>query len=264
VSVELDWAGAIALQQTAALPDATAHTWIREVETGSRPQIWECDDGCTYYVKHANNPQDHGNTVAGARVLVAERVFGLLAERLGAPCGITRVIDVPQGLIDAVKLVYPDGRALASGLAHGSREIPDVQPGPPPTETASENKTRYARLTILHAWFVPGDVQWLHGVSPPHLIWSVDHAFYLPGQNLWNAQQLLTQPYPVIAGPFPGAGLSEDDLHTEFAPLTALTECDLAQIIGSIPPEWGVPLSDLVELGRWLWSRFERLRAEWS
>jgi hypothetical protein len=267
MSVEFDWAGAISLHQAATLADTIAETWVREVPTGgSRPQIWECSDGSTYYVKHPNNPQDHGNGIQGSRILVAERVFGLLAARLDAPCGAVRLLDIPQFLVDAGQLAYQDGsgRALGAGVAHGSREIEDVQPGPPPSETIPENRPRYSSLAILHAWFVPSDVQWLHEITVPHRIWSVDHGGYLPGHNLWTPQLLEQNRDPVLGTPFAGAALTTADLEAAFAPLTDLSERDVAQVVGSIPLEWDVALDDLVALGRWLWSRFARLRAEWG
>jgi hypothetical protein len=172
---------------------------------------------------------------------------------------------VPQDLIDAGSLAYQDGsnRVLEGGFAHGSLEIKGLQPGQPPSETIPENRARCARLTVLHAWFVPGDVQWLHEVASPHRIWSVDHAFFLPGQNQWTADLLRQHPDPGFGAVFPGAGLAKADLQAAFAPLSTAVERDIAEAVGSVPVSWGVAVSDLVELGRWLWTRLQRLNEEW-
>lgn len=264
-----DWASAIETLRSNGAADVPviAETYIDRAGTGgSEPQIWKCDDDHEYYVKHRNNPQDR-NHGTGARVPTLEQVLGRLAQRLSAPCQPVRIVNVPQTLIDTVDLKYRDGTPVEGGLAHGSRAVAamcaDGAPSPD-VQALAENRERLARLRVMYAWFFPQDQQWLVEVNPPRLVHSVDHGLFAPGAPGWSAATVAQAATIADNDFFPHAALTDDDLRAAFAPISDLDRQEIAAAVAIVPASWDVPISDLVALAAWLWSRYEQVRAKWG
>src|SRR6202051_1460044 len=93
---------------------------IRRMRGGAQSHLMRCDDGHYYVVKFRNNPQN-------ARVLANELLATRLAQMVGLPVLIARVVDVSPWLVEhsvnLTILVGNDAIPCEAGLQFGSRFV---------------------------------------------------------------------------------------------------------------------------------------------
>jgi hypothetical protein len=126
----------------------------------TRPFLCRCDDDNLYYVKGHN---------AGQRSLLCEWLAGHLAQAFGLPLPSFAVVHASQSLVE----LYPEGTALGTAPAFGSRVVAHVQ-----------------ELTAAHVGDIPDPLRrdvlvfdwWVHHLDRtlsshggnPNLLWNAD------------------------------------------------------------------------------------------
>jgi hypothetical protein len=245
----LDWLGLIQSARATLQPVLTAVRYDRAASgSGSEAQYLTCSDGLTYVVKFIGNRH-------GTRILATEQVIGSIGRYLGAPIPPVAHVEVSSAMIGAQGLRI-NGQPAVAGVHHGSRlelECTDRE-GLTYTDEA-ENKPRFAALSVLFAWVLAGDQQWIYKKQAPHLAFSVDHGMFLPGQNGWTAATLASAGGPQIDPQFAALRL-ERDLYKDFVErLGGITHLAVTAAIARILPEWGVSEADKVALAQFLLRR---------
>jgi hypothetical protein len=93
---------------------------------GAQAHLMRADDGHFYVVKFQNNPQH-------LRVLANELLATRLAERVGLPVPVTKIVKVDEWLIENTPELHMDTTGLAtrckSGLQFGARYVCDPAEG---------------------------------------------------------------------------------------------------------------------------------------
>lgn len=197
-----------------------------------------------WYVKAPNNPQ-------GGRVVATEFIVSAAGRLIGAP-----VCEVQPMLIPAefAGMRFPSGLELVPGVGSASREIANV------AEEAylghgseDDNRKRHAGVLALYDWCWGGDGQWLYCASDENRLYSHDHGWYLPpGGADWNEAALLAEvdaPHPLSALP---ADLDLAELDRLADMLEAIGREELRRILAEVPPQWGIPRSELEATGYFL------------
>jgi hypothetical protein len=104
----------------------TAVKHIRRMRGGAQGQLLDCSDGNFYVVKFRNNPQH-------VRVLSNELLAGRLAELVGLPVAVSRVVEVSAALVrDSPEMniiLAGNSTQCESGLHFGSRYAVDLMKG---------------------------------------------------------------------------------------------------------------------------------------
>jgi len=204
-----------------------AETALHEYQTNEKPWLVSCSGADPYVVKRPPLK----------RLIISDFVVGSLGNVLCAP--------VPQ--IDLVYLtgefleMNPQCSDLGTGYAHGSREVRDVHDSDAIEYIDGENRPRFALLSLLYGWMDPKDYQYLYGNDPPHLVWSHDHGWFLPGGNDWNSRTLAdASPARVDYTVVNQVELSQKEINIARECLDAVTTEQVQDIINSIPKEWGI------------------------
>jgi hypothetical protein len=189
------------------------------------------------------------------RTLATEQVVGALAARIGAPIPPIAHVEVAATLIAAQGLRIAGQPAIA-GVQHGSRLEPDCTDREAMRyQDESENKPRFAALSMLYAWLQAGDHQWIYRKQPPHLVYSVDHGMFFPGANNWSAATLAAAGAVQVDPQFAALGLPRD-LHAPCIDrLRSLTPDDAAAAVSRILPEWGITEPDQNALADFVFRR---------
>lgn len=124
--------------------------WLRSVRGGSQPQVYLCDDGAEYVVKHANNPQCR-------RVLANEWIATRLAAWLGLPVPELAIVDVSPETIAKSEARFRLGRSSArpeAGLCFGSRILAgrNVDWIPPDALGGLTNRLDFLGMLVFDKW----------------------------------------------------------------------------------------------------------------
>lgn len=208
---------------------------------GSQARRWQCFDGSTYAVKHANNPQVTGGAT---HLLATEFVAARVGEAMGAPVFPTAIVEIAPELVEG--LTY-DGSAdeLAPGRAFGSRirpegDVVDADVAPPQWRTTKANRSRAAAICVFHALLTLGDSpQFVVRTVAPYQFWSIDHGFFISGAGSWPGDLGdQTDVADIATGIFPEFSLTNDDLRAAAQSLFALSDEALAALIAPLPAEW--------------------------
>jgi hypothetical protein len=204
-----------------------------------------CEDG-EYIVKFKGNRQ-------GSRVLATEQVVATLGHLIGAPIPHVSQVDVPESMASEISINDKPGQA---GIQHGSLEEADCT-GAMPIAYADEkpNRARFGVLLVLYSWVVAGDYQWIYKKSEPHLVFSVDHAGFLPGATAWTAATLKGAPAVVVDPQLATLALEPEFTQPPVTRLRAVTTIDIAAALARIDDDWLVPPDDAAVLAEFLWSR---------
>lgn len=216
--------------------------------TKSRPSRVLCDDDQEYVVKGRN----------AGRSTFNDQVVGRLGMAMDAPVGQVTLVSVSLDLI----LENIEMKDLVDGVAHGSRLIPR-------TSNAErllyfevpENRSRFAALSLLYGWpQAEEDHQFIYGIEPPHLVYSVDHGDFFPRGPGWSLASLRrvepAQPDRFIRF---GCDLTLDELRAAAVRLERLDDQAIATAVAIPPDDWGVTVDERVGLALYLARRRDQL-----
>jgi hypothetical protein len=161
---------------------ATQH--VRRMRGGAQGHLMRASDGHFYVVKFRNNPQDR-------RVLANDLIANRLAERVGLPVPVARVIEVKQWLVEH----SPDlniqlaGRVIPcqSGLAFASRYVVDPFEGrvfdylPQQMLSRIRNIEMFAGILAFDKWTCNSDgrqcVYSKKGREQKYTVTFIDHGY---------------------------------------------------------------------------------------
>lgn len=224
-----------------------AVTYRHSFSTNSKPAIVRCADNEEYVVKGEIRGRE------GERIRTNDHIVGRLGGIIGAPVGEVAVVNLPDELI----LLQPEMAHFHPGLAHGSKWIPDVtERDSIRHERASENRRRFALLAVLYGWAGAYDRQMIYGDQPPHLVYSVDHGHFFPGNISWTIQNLQNAP---MAAPDPQivstCRLTPAELTDAVDMLSRLDSRRISALVAGIPDAWEIDMDDRVAMAHYLGTR---------
>ncbi len=226
--------------------DAVAETYHQRWESDSKPVLVTASDGIDYVVKGIHK----------GRILVNDRVVGLLGTLLEAPVGSVALIDVTQELI----ALEPKMGHMRPGISHGTVFLRGCGDREGVAHADGDNRERFARLAALYGWAFASDHQVIYENAPPHTVHSVDHGHFFPGGPHWTEASLTG------AGPpepdqnlVSQAHLTPEELRTALPQLEAVTDDDLMEIVGGVPTAWGLTIPESVTLVSYLLGRRDQL-----
>ena len=225
--------------------------------TAASPFLGKCDDSANWWIK----PPVPGMTKA----LVSEWVVGRLGHLIGAPVCQVALVRIPEALLPCE---FSPGRPLVAGIGCGSRDLegtPTEKKGQLEHRESDDNRRRHAGVYALVDWFFGNDLQWLHDVADDWTLYSHDHGWYLPPDGAdWTTDQLRATADQACAPTGDAAGIDDGELTRLAGALDSLTPEQIAEVLRSVPAEWGATAEDLQCLGAFLEHRAthvaERLR----
>jgi hypothetical protein len=243
----------VAVVQTAHVPrtspEATAETFLRKWETASKPILLRCDDKNEYVVKGRQ----------AGRMLVNDHVVAKIGILLGAPVPLVTVIQVPSELISA----EPEMSHMTPGLSHGSRFVPQCHDGG--VQGSPENRDRFSRLAVLYGIVAASDQQFIYENQPPNLVHSVDHGHFFPAGPQWTAESLKSAPSAIPEPSIISAcALTKEEVSAAAVALEQVTDEAIAQIVGTLPTEWGLSEEERLQLVEFLTRRREEMKTTCS
>lgn len=227
--------------------DVIAQTYLKNWGSASQPVLLGCSDGRDVVVKGRQN----------GRMIVNERVVGLLGRLMSAPVGEVILVDLPQALIGA----EPALSRMPQGLCHGSLLIRNCSEREALLHTDEpENRGRFARLAVLYGWAHAGDHQFIYENAPPHRVHSVDHGhFFLAGPN-WTEASLQSTPPPTLDPTLEAAyGFTPGEVSEAIDQLRGVSHEQIVQVTASVPVDWGLTMQETVTLARYLCDRRDQL-----
>ncbi len=245
-----------ALEEAIATPEEPiiATTIRKGWNSSAKPVLVRGIDGNEYVVKGKQ----------AGRQIINDRVVAKLGQAMNAPVGEPYLIEISQDLIE----INPDFSYLATGIAHGTKFIPDCSDD---REfflhfDKSKNLSRFASLAILYGWMYASDHQFIYGKQSPRLVYSVDHGNFFVGSPEWTIERLgrKSSPYSpaksdhLIVSTYK---LNEEDLTPALNALREITEQTIVQTVGNIPQEWGISIDERLCLVEYLIKRQRELLA---
>lgn len=174
------------------------------------------------------------------------------------PVGYTAIVDVSSDLI----AVNPDMQHMPSGLAHGSRWIPDC------TErewnqymNERGNREAFCLLAVFYGWIGADDHQVIYEKLPPHKVHSVDHGHFFPGSSPeWIVEDLRNAPDPKADARLMHAlNFRPDELKRAAEYLDIVSNNAIIAAVAAPPDEWGLTLDERCELISFLVTRRDAL-----
>ena len=234
-------------------------SWVPNLppgEGGSRPLPALGSDGERYWVKHRNNPQ-------GGMVLVNEQIVGQCGALIGAPTCEVRVVRI----VDSMEGEH-FGMSIESGLAHGSKHLPDAMEHRRLLyREDDDNRRRHAGVLAVVLWCWGRDLQWMFQ-GPDHETHSHDHGWYFPKGTEWNSHLGILEEHfdtikppgelGLISGSGASYGIDQDALMEYACRLNAVTGEQIAEVLKTVPDEWPVESHQLEALGCFLERRTAR------
>lgn len=225
-----------------------AHTYHKKWTSASKPVLLECNDGELYVVKGTQN----------GRMIVNDRIVGLLGVAIEAPVGEVSLVDVPQELITA----EPELQHMAPGISHGSLFVDGYTEKENSHVVNNHNRPRFAKLAILYGWVHPNDAQFIYQKEEPREVLSVDHSHFFPGGPEWKEQNLNgTPPAAPDHRIVTACGVTDDELRAAAQALEAVTDQDLAAVVKSVPVEWPLTNQERVRVVEFLARRRDQMLA---
>lgn len=223
-----------------------AKTFLRGYRTKAQPVLLRCADDQNYMVKG----------MQAGRQIINDQIVARLGMMLGAPVGEPQLIYIPAELIE----IEPRLAHISPGAAHGTLLIPQCDDHIELIATSEpNNRTRLAHLAVLYGWIVPGDRQFLFSMSPPRIIYSVDHGHFFPNGPDWKIEDLLNASFPILPECFSGCSLTTEELSEALDSLAAVTVAQIIQAVASPPDEWGLTIEERVQLVHYLIRRQKEL-----
>jgi hypothetical protein len=253
VASEDEWRDRISAATAEAARSVSALTYRRiKFRSFSSPVVIGCDDGHNYVVKAlGKRPGLH-------RALFNDLIMGTLAGFLSAPVPAVALVNLRAELIQA----EPDLDGLSSGLAYGSRYMPDAsktRQGIAFTNLPA-NRPRFALLALFYGLaYVQHDHQFIYQ-DVTNLVFSFDHGHFFPNGPDWTIQGLAGAPAavpdPVIcqACQFSAAELADARQRLEL-----IGPDQIASAVAASPDTWGVSIPERVQLAMYLMKRKNEL-----
>jgi hypothetical protein len=242
-----------ALDEVIANPEEPiiATTIRRGWKSSAKPVLVRGIDGNEYVVKGKQ----------AGRQIINDRVAAKLGQAMNAPVGEPYLIEISQDLIE----INPDFSYLATGIAHGTKFIPDCSDD---RELflhfdKSKNLERFAYLAILYGWMYAGDHQFIYKKQSPRLVYSVDHGNFFVGSPEWTIESLgrkfsPAKPDDLIVSTYK---LKDEDLNPALNALQEITEQMIVQAVCNIPEEWSINIDEKLALVEYLIQRQHDLLA---
>ncbi len=247
---EVDWTALIAAARLPLGQPLAAVTFHRVFGTASRPVLMTCDNGAEFVIKGMTHD----------RTLVTEQIVGRLGRVIGAPVATVELVFVSPELVKA----EPQLAHVTPGLVHGSKWIADC------TDRSgvevkyanmSENRNRFALLSVLYSWVSAQDQQFIYEKAAPHLVWSVDHGHFFPGGPRWSVQSLTGVPPAVVDGTFAACALTPIEIAEAVEALRSVADHDIAAAVAAIPADWVFTAAEREAVARYLARRRSELLA---
>ena len=242
-----------ALEAAIANPEEPiiATTIRRGWKSSAKPVLVRGIDGNEYVVKGKQ----------AGRQIINDRVVAKLGQAMNAPVGEPYLIEISQDLIE----INPDFSYLATGIAHGTKFIPDCSDDRELflDVDKSKNLERFASLAILYGWMYGSDHQFIYKKQSPRLVYSVDHGNFFVGSPEWTIESLgrkfsPAKPDHLIVSTYK---LKDEDLTPALNALREITEQMIMQTVCNIPQEWGVNIDERLVLVGYLMERQHDLLA---
>ncbi len=228
-----------------------AETFHKKWASFSRPVLVGCDDLGLWVVK---GPQPQNK-----RAICNEQVVARLGRLLQAPVCDVEIVALPAELCS----LQPELADVSPGLSHGVRFVPDCTD----RETVKhwdqpQNRARFAALQVLYTWTHAGDHQLIYSMSPPNLVYSVDHGHFFPGGPDWTPASLAAAgPVSTLDPIFGVCGLTPEELATVAPRLLSIDRRTIDSVCAVPPDDWGLALSDRTALADFLEVRRVQLAA---
>jgi hypothetical protein len=251
--IAVKWSKLLDRARASSSPPSTRARW-KEFDAGGICQAKGllCSGGVTYVVKFIGNPD-------GTRCLATEEMAAGLGQLIGAPIPETAQVLVTEELINLEGLLVSGTRAVA-GIHHGSRFEEGCFDSVDPSAYVAlpENQDRFAALTVLYTWLQGDNEQWLYKKAAPNVVFSVDHARFLPGGQNWTVATLRGSAGPILNPRLAGLNLHNDRFLRPLQKLRNLQPEDVANVAARIHPSWGLSEEEIAVLAEVLFSRAEQ------
>ena len=245
-----------ALEEAIANPEdpIIATTIRRGWKSSAKPVLVRGIDDNEYVVKGKQ----------AGRQIINDRVVAKLGQAMNAPVGEPYLIEISQDLIE----LNPDFSYLATGIAHGTKFIPDCSDDRELflDVDKSKNLERFASLAILYGWMYASDHQFIYKKQSPRLVYSVDHGNFFVGSPEWTIERLgrqvtLAVPDHLISTTY---RLDPTDLDCEvFGLQENISDKTIVQAVGGVPEEWGITIDERLALVEYLIKRRDELITNW-
>lgn len=224
-------------------------------KSSAKPVLVRGIDGNEYVVKGKQ----------AGRQIINDRVVAKLGQAMQSPVGEPYLIEISQDLLD----INPEFDYLATGIAHGTRFIPNCSDDRELflDDDKLKNLPRFASLAILYGWMYASDHQFIYAKHSPRLVYSVDHGNFFVGSPDWTIQSLCRkfpnakpQPDRLIVSKYKLDTV--DSLAFEVCGLQEkISEQTIVQAVGSVPDEWGITIDERLALVQYLIQRQHDLLA---
>ncbi|MHB8778883.1 MAG: HipA family kinase [Anaerolineales bacterium] len=225
-------------------------TFLRRVESFSRPIWLECNDNNVYVVKGQH----------AGRAIFNDQIIARLGYAIGAPVGTPALIIIPHELQQA----EPKLQDIMPGVAHGTLWIKDTTDRQWITYSdKGYNRSRFALLSILYGWLCASDQQLIYSNQEPYLVYSVDHGHFFPQGPNWTIGSLATVTGVELHSElYNSCGLSDLDIRNNLDGLTRLTDAAVLEIVALPPDEWGVSMEERIEMSKFIMTRRDEMLAK--
>ncbi len=241
-------------------------TATKTADTGAHPFLVSASDGSLYWCKQLKN--EHG-----PQATINEVVCSVIGEAIDAPTVPWEIINVPSDLVGTKTPPSAHGVSviLDSLPVFGSRLLPYADIGDLHTRIqfgkSDGNGDRIPRLIALWLLCNAKDLQVLYDATSDMRIYSVDHGMWFGADE--SPEWFLAPTSHVHAQTeiaHPDSLIPEDSWTKAIEAVADLREDIVKQILEALPPEWGVPESDVATIARYCLSRrdytIERLQTE--
>ena len=241
-----------ALEKAIAQPEEPiqAITFRRGWNSAARPVLVRGIDKNEYVIKGQQ----------AGRQTINDQVVARLGVAIGAPVGKPQLVEISAELIaEDPKFDY-----LTPGIAHGTLYVADCfdDRGTGEYASQSENRARFALLSVLYGWVYSGDPQFIYKKARPNLVYSVDHGHFFPCgpnwtiNNLQHAHSAELDRYLVSS-----CKLTSEEIQQALLALNTVTEDVIIQAVAAPPSEWGLTIDERVTLIAYLFRRKQELLA---
>ncbi|GAA1592189.1 hypothetical protein GCM10009804_55630 [Kribbella hippodromi] len=215
---------------------------VRTTDSGAAAFLGIAESGNQYWIKPLGNPQ-------GDQILVTEQLVAAAGRLIDAPVRPTALVTVPHELAG---WKYGETQRLASGVAHGSLNLPSADVVDELLYTFhDDNQRRQPALAALWDWCLGEDEQWLYDLDDDRSIWSFDHGLWLGGGFGWSGDQLERDVGVDWSWDESVIGMDKAAFHEVADRLHAVTVQQLLEAVACVPTAWQVPQFEL-ETVAWL------------